>query len=98
PPISTLFPYTTLFRSEFNTGGVQVPLTYTNGKGYGWNLVGNPYSASIDWTLLKVIENSQNIEDNFWVWMPTQRAYGAYSASTTRSEEHTSELQSRENL
>src|SRR5690554_5523972 len=71
------------FSGEFNTGGVQVPLTYTNGKGYGWNLVGNPYSASIDWTLLKVIENSQNIEDNFWVWMPTQRAYGAYSASTT---------------
>ena len=71
------------FSGEFNTGRVQVPLTYTNGKGYGWNLVGNPYSASIDWTLLKVIENSQNIEDNFWVWMPTQRAYGAYSASTT---------------
>src|SRR5690554_732108 len=71
------------FSGEFNTGGVQVPLTYTNGKGYGWNLVGNPYSASIDWTLLKVIENSQNIEDNFWIWMPTGRAYGAYSASTT---------------
>jgi hypothetical protein len=71
------------FSGEFNTGRVQVPLTYTNGKGYGWNLVGNPYSASIDWTQLNVIENSQNIEDNFWVWMPTQRAYGAYSASTT---------------
>jgi hypothetical protein len=71
------------FSGEFNTGRVQVPLFYTNGKGYGWNLVGNPYSASIDWTLLNVIENSQNIEDNFWVWMPTQRAYGAYSASTT---------------
>src|SRR5690554_6227404 len=71
------------FSGEFNTGGVQVPLTYTNGKGYGWNLVGNPYSASIDWTLLYVASNSKNIESSFWIWMPTGRAYGAYSASTT---------------
>src|SRR5690554_3825101 len=59
------------FSGEFNTGRDKVPLSYTSGKGYGWNLVGNPYSASIDWTLLNVIENSQNIENNFWIWMPT---------------------------
>ena len=71
------------FSGEFNTGGVQVPLSYTSGKGYGWNLVGNPYAASIDWNLLDVASKSQNIENNFWIWMPTGRAYGAYSASTT---------------
>ncbi|GAO28923.1 Ig-like domain-containing protein [Geofilum rubicundum] len=69
------------FSGEINTGAFLVNLTRTNGAGYGWNLVGNPYPASIDWTLLGINESS-TIENNFWIWMPTQRAYGAYSAST----------------
>jgi hypothetical protein len=69
------------FSGNINTGAVQVNLTRTDGQGFGWNLVGNPYPASIDWTLLGIDESS-TIEDNFWIWMPTQKAYGAYSAST----------------
>src|SRR5690625_6468727 len=57
PPRSTLFPYTTLFRS------------------YGWQPVDGPVDGSVD------------------------GAVGPRAASTlTRSEEHTSELQSRGHL
>lgn len=33
-----------------NSGDISLPVTYTtNGSGVGWNLVGNPYPATIDW-------------------------------------------------
>jgi hypothetical protein len=69
------------FSGQFNTEEVTVDLTRTNGKGYGWNLVGNPYPAGLDWTLLDVDENSK-IEDSFWLWMPKDKKYGAYSVAT----------------
>jgi hypothetical protein len=69
------------FSGRFNTEEVTVDLTRTNGKGYGWNLVGNPYPAGLDWTLLDVDENSK-IEDSFWLWMPKDKKYGAYSVAT----------------
>src|SRR5690554_3015794 len=69
------------FSGDFNIGSVLVSLSRTNGQGYGWNFVGNPYPAAIDWNLLNVTEES-TIEDNFWMWMPTQKSYGSYSAST----------------
>jgi hypothetical protein len=69
------------FSGQFNTEEVTVDLTRTNGKGYGWNLVGNPYPAGLDWTLLDVDVNSK-IEDSFWLWMPTDKKYGAYSVAT----------------
>lgn len=69
------------FSGQFNTEEVTVDLTRTNGKGYGWNLVGNPYPAGLDWSLLDVDENSK-IEDSFWLWMPKDKKYGAYSVAT----------------
>src|SRR3712207_7405414 len=72
PPRSTLFPYTTLFRSSFSNGragrrhgGV---LPGALGRGYG------PY----------------------W-WMPKSR-HEDEALGVERSEEHTSELQSRQYL
>jgi len=35
--------------SYLNTGTISYPLTYTVGKGTGWNLVSNPYPCAIDW-------------------------------------------------
>src|SRR5438105_8008724 len=74
PPISTLFPYTTLFRSRFYEGEVTAGRTVVTVRAddrapQAWEVLGR---------------------------------HGAYSHDTaavgTRSEEHTSELQSRVDL
>src|SRR3712207_8223586 len=81
PPRSTLFPYTTLFRSEFGAGAGRV-------------LLGALYVAvHLCWvaglaTLLSVSTDA-----------PLGAVGGAVMASiVSRSEEHTSELQSRQYL
>lgn len=69
------------FTGSFNTGNIEVSLLRTDGKGYGWNFVGNPYPASIDWTELGITEAS-SVENAFWMWLPGSRAYGSFSAAT----------------
>src|SRR5690349_24238242 len=69
PPRSTLFPYTTLFRSFFVSRGIQV-------TGAGRDLEEARRPAIIEHDGIKV----------------------GYLGYTSRSEEHTSELQSRRDL
>src|SRR3712207_8540862 len=71
PPRSTLFPYTTLFRSP-------------NGLGWAASLIGMPVKVLMDWQLT----------DGAHRVMEPQRP----ELSNARSEEHTSELQSRQYL
>src|SRR3712207_8991348 len=85
PPRSTLFPYTTLFRSAYlsvsrtrrDTESTDMPV---NGTG---NVTASVASA---------MPNAQNTERGSSLW----RAPASQKAS--RSEEHTSELQSRQYL
>src|SRR3989442_9632510 len=76
PPRSTLFPYTTLFRSEMRGGEVKL-----NGK----RLV-EPYVQRVD---------PRDVYDPEFNW---QRDYLLGPPGGVRSEEHTSELQSRPHL
>src|SRR5690606_41211500 len=88
-PRSTLFPYTTLFRSNF-TGEFEketCPGLYPSGLGVFCHFFGGVQSRSI------------GVFDIF----DLQAALiflkgGDFGRPTFRSEEHTSELQSRENL
>src|SRR3712207_7440279 len=76
PPRSTLFPYTTLFRSRGLLGA-------------GWR----PLSRQFDWDFfLHLVSNDP--------WELTQKTLDIASdiADALRSEEHTSELQSRQYL
>src|SRR3712207_7303607 len=74
PPRSTLFPYTTLFRSHNNLRGT------AKAEAIDRYLDGEPYAyAGNDFSDLKVWRHAQ-------------------SAVLVRSEEHTSELQSRQYL
>src|SRR3712207_8211745 len=72
PPRSTLFPYTTLFRSR-----------YGNRAAYSFNAI------FFHVRRLELLDSG-----GFWLSETPER----YSASWERSEEHTSELQSRQYL
>src|SRR5690606_41462302 len=82
PPTSTLFPYTTLFRSAWKYNGTPLwSVLPTDWGGQTANLNGSPVIA--DYGLISAGAESTDpdgVPDVF------------------RSEEHTSELQSRENL
>src|SRR5690606_40120699 len=85
PPTSTLFPYTTLFRS---TGRLSTRLTRTTKSrrsASGWS--STKYSGRV------VRLTSRSFRDGGEA-SPRKRS----QRTSTRSEEHTSELQSRENL
>src|SRR2546427_7437353 len=83
PPRSTLFPYTTLFRSaryDDETGEAPIP------TGYSEVVFGELFRAS-GWKREEVVVSNKL----WWEFWPEQSAAG-------RSEEHTSELQSQSNL
>src|SRR5258708_10001132 len=83
PPRSTLFPYTTLFRSSGQVGAV-AEVTY-----------GTPVTVTHFYEFLS--ENFQYVPA--WLDGMGLKAGQAYNrASRTRSEEHTSELQSPDHL
>src|SRR5690606_40757676 len=85
PPISTLFPYTTLFRSI--SGRLVADSSTTPSPG------SNPSSSDSNW--FRVCSRSSLPPCTLAA--PRARP-SASSSSMKRSEEHTSELQSRENL
>src|SRR3712207_8521175 len=74
PPRSTLFPYTTLFRST------------RFGVGVGFKPRRDHDVMDADWTVSPI---TQRLRDKAWTQLGT---------SGSRSEEHTSELQSRQYL
>src|SRR3712207_8303806 len=83
PPRSTLFPYTTLFRSQLGKGQRAVPL----GAGHGADVPGRrlAVSRSPDAPVLEGLRGEVVVEDG-------------RRPQPVRSEEHTSELQSRQYL
>src|SRR5690348_17640153 len=78
PPRSTLFPYTTLFRSYWAPTAHTLPHRVHSGSDHilpkGANNLG---ALGLDWTPLKILPRISN----WLIW-------------SSRSEEHTSELQS----
>src|SRR5690606_41016849 len=84
PPRSTLFPYTTLFRSDlFGTGDSEGEFEAASVEQWIEDLAtASAWSASTGWSVTSMLGIRM----------------GALLAATLRSEEHTSELQSRENL
>lgn len=63
-----------IFSGNINLSDVTVPVQWSS-AGKGWNLVGNPFSASIDWT--NITQN--NVADGFWLWDNIQSVYGVYN-------------------
>src|SRR2546430_12526412 len=84
PPRSTLFPYTTLFRSDPISKQLQ-------------SMVMSSLMASNRFIVTENRERADAILKGSALEKTSQEVH-AYSDSTARSEEHTSELQSQSNL
>src|SRR3712207_7604687 len=89
PPRSTLFPYTTLFRSPRATTGPNV----FGWSAHGWNIdIGRRGTC-------RVLVRSSELERSRLEALRHARCWVLRDrAGTARSEEHTSELQSRQYL
>ena len=92
PPRSTLFPYTTLFRSDLPGAAVENPAVVDfGGKLYSFGGSTAPFSGAVDNAFVF------DPATNSWTTLPSMpTARGGANAEVSRSEEHTSELQSRE--
>src|SRR5437016_6643315 len=90
PPTSTLFPYTTLFRSSDQASWVVLILPFIeNERTYkAWNLQRSPKYQT---------DAARQGQSKMFV-CPGRRGLPQLSQTTVRSEEHTSELQSLTNL
>src|SRR5207253_4857322 len=86
PPSSHLFPYTTLFRSDFGARRYQVRAAIAS------------YDQSVATYRQTVLSAFQEVEDNLATLQVLARESVAERAAADRSEEHTSELQSRGHL
>ena len=53
-----------------------VMLTRTDGEGFGWNYIGNPYPASLDWDAIGL---KNNINDAYWIYLNDATNYGTYA-------------------
>src|SRR5256886_17101756 len=94
PPRSTLFPYTTLFRSGYHTREVET---------FGAPLLDQPanrelFEEQVD-IIFKAFNNESFSHKGKHYTLPPEVPYRGYQLKElTRSEEHTSELQSQSNL
>ncbi len=76
-------PYTLIVNGQENegtAGEVDLNVTYTEAGDTGWNLVGNPFGASIDW------EDSANwtktnIDQSIYIWDPNSNQYKTWNGS-----------------
>lgn len=66
---------TKVFSGSFNTGSVTKNLSFTAGKGDGWNLLGNPYPSAIDWDL---ISRSTDVDDAAYIVNPVNGTYKSW--------------------
>lgn len=54
-----------------NTGDISIPLQNDNegaSDQYGWNFIGNPYCATIDWDLMDA-GNKNGIDNAYWIFV-----------------------------
>src|SRR5690349_23144377 len=86
PPRSTLFPYTTLFRSQSNT----LKLCTVHFE----RMLGLSIERDLSKTPVSALQSIVVVKFSGHDWFLFLRCYGRY----LRSEEHTSELQSRRDL
>lgn len=78
--------YTLTTSGSPNTGTQIINVTQNGGGGNadqqnGWNLIGNPYPCTIDWSKLSSGDRN-NIENSIWIFNQTSGNYGVWNGSS----------------
>jgi hypothetical protein len=71
--------YSGVFTGVLNNGNVSVTLNYSVDADHSYNLVGNPYSSTIDANKF-IIDNGTYIESTLYLWRKTNGSGTAYAA------------------
>ncbi|MEX2435129.1 MAG: T9SS type A sorting domain-containing protein, partial [Balneolaceae bacterium] len=66
--------------NEGSLGEIDMNVTYTAEADTGWNMVGNPYGAAIDWDHPSWTKT--NIDQTIYVWDPNTNQYLTWNGST----------------
>lgn len=79
--VSTNNATTIWVQGTYPASSVSPSISYTAGAGQGWNLVGNPYPCTIDWTLIDGADRT-NIDNAVYTWCPsnTTTSGGGYAS------------------
>ena len=67
-----------IFTGSIQTANDTVDIDY--GKSVGWNLIGNPFTNSIDWD--DVTLSSDSVFNGFWLYQNIDELYGTYNGTT----------------
>lgn len=67
--------------NEGSANSVGLNVTYTAQADTGWNLVGNPYGAAIDWDDAANWTKT-NIDQTIYVWEPDDKSYKTWNGTT----------------
>ncbi len=79
---------TKTFTGNLNNGTFSIPISTagTDATLKGFNLVGNPYPSSVDWTASSGWSRSDltasDIGYDMWIWNPTAKNYGVCNSAT----------------
>lgn len=65
--------------NEGTTGEVDMGVTYTAAGDQGWNMVGNPFGASIDWNHASWTKTA--IEPSIYIWDANTNQYATWNGS-----------------
>lgn len=66
-----------VFTGDINRSGTTHSLVRTDGKGYGWNVMGNPFTAGMKWSELDI--DLETVENSYWIWNPQNKIYNAFN-------------------
>ncbi len=66
-----------VFTGTPNSEDKTINVVRTANKGLGWNLIGNPFSATINWNNASVLKN--NVENSFWMWLNDDGHYATFN-------------------
>ena len=78
---NTPFPADITVEGQEHSGSVDFGVTYTTAADSGWNLIGNPYAATIDWDDSGNWTKT-NIDNTIYIWDYTTSQYKTWNGTT----------------